>query len=146
MSPPVGKVFSALYAAVHDGFRAVIAGLDDATLNRRPHPEANSIAVLLVHALGSEAECVRSVRGVSSARDRASEFLKESVTAAELTALIDAADADLAAYVDGITDEDLAAIRPRGQRPPAPVVEWLVANYGHAREHLAQAQLTRQLL
>jgi hypothetical protein len=36
-------------------------------------------------------------------------------------------------------------MRPRGDRPPKLGLEWLVSNYGHAREHLAQIELTKQL-
>ena len=36
-------------------------------------------------------------------------------------------------------------MRPRGDNPPRPGIEWLITNYGHAREHLAQIQLTKQL-
>ena len=35
--------------------------------------------------------------------------------------------------------------RPRGDRPPRAGLVWLFENYGHAREHLAQMELTKQL-
>jgi len=44
-----------------------------------------------------------------------------------------------------LTAADLTEMRPRGDRPPKPGLEWLVSNYGHAREHLAQILLTIQL-
>jgi hypothetical protein len=44
-----------------------------------------------------------------------------------------------------ITAEDLAAERPRADRPPETGLHWLLTNYGHAREHLAHIQLTKQL-
>jgi hypothetical protein len=44
-----------------------------------------------------------------------------------------------------MTAEDLVAIRPRGDRPPQTGLHWLLSNYGHAREHLAHIQLTKQL-
>ena len=45
-----------------------------------------------------------------------------------------------------ITAEDLEAARPRRTSPPETGLHWLVTNYGHAREHLAHIQLTKQLL
>jgi hypothetical protein len=44
-----------------------------------------------------------------------------------------------------LTAAGLTEMRPRGDRPPKPGLEWLLSNYGHAREHLAQIQLTKQL-
>jgi hypothetical protein len=44
-----------------------------------------------------------------------------------------------------ITAEDLAAERPRADRPAETGLHWLLTNYGHAREHLAHIQLTKQL-
>lgn len=48
-----------------------------------------------------------------------------------------------------ITDEDLATRRVRPSavrnRTPRTGMFWLVNSYGHAREHLAQLQLTKQL-
>jgi hypothetical protein len=58
---------------------------------------------------------------------------------------IDQADAYIEAMAPRITAEDLAAERPRGDRPPETGLHWLLTNYGHAREHLAHIQLTKQL-
>ena len=43
------------------------------------------------------------------------------------------------------TADDLAAERMRGERQPQTGLHWLLTNYGHAREHLAHIQLTKQL-
>ena len=45
----------------------------------------------------------------------------------------------------GVAGLYLSADRPRGDRPPQPGLVWLLTNYGHAREHLAQMELTKQL-
>jgi len=132
------------FRVVHQGFRDEVAGLDADALNWRPHPEANSIAILVTHTLGSEKEMLRAVRGMGSDRVRSAEF-EVSADAAALTALLDLADQDLDEHIGKMTLEDLTRPRPRGDRPPRPGFEWLVTNYGHAREHLAQAQLTKQL-
>lgn len=132
------------FRAVHRDFRSEISSLEPDALNWRPHPQANSIAILLTHTLGSEKEMLRAVRGLGSDRVRSAEF-EVSADAAALVALLDLADQDLDEQIPKITVDDLTAMRPRGTNPPRPGLEWLVTNYGHAREHLAQAQLTKQL-
>jgi len=132
------------FREVHDKFRQLVAGMDREGLNWRPHPEANSIAVLVTHTLGSEREMLAAVRGVKIPRDRPSEFAVEA-DAAHLDRLLDEADGWLDEHSGAISAEDLTAGRPRGDRPPRPGLAWLVTNYGHAREHLAQMELTKQL-
>jgi DinB family protein len=140
----VARTVRAGFRDIHLQLRKVTADLDRAALNWKPHPQANSIAVLVTHTLGSEREMLAAVRGIRVERDRPSEFRVEA-DALELAALIDRADADLDEHAIAITAEDLTADRPRGDRPPRPGIEWLLTNYGHAREHLAQIELTRQL-
>ncbi len=139
----VGTV-SALYRDIHQKFRDQVRGLDHGTLNWSPLPKANSIAVLVTHTLGSEREMIRSLRMIATERDRESEFKVESESA-DLLALIDQADRDLDEHFAALTAADLTEMRPRGDRPPRPGIEWLISNYGHAREHLAQIELTKQL-
>jgi hypothetical protein len=133
-----------LFHEVHQGIREQVEGVDRDGLNWKPHPDANSVAVLVVHTLGSEREMIRAVRLLSTERDRPAEF-KANAEAVELIALLDRADRELDEHVSALTAADLTEMRPRGDRPPKPGLEWLVSNYGHAREHLAQIQLTRQL-
>jgi len=140
----IAETFGRLFHEVHVGIREQVDGVDRDALNWKPHPEANSVAVLVVHTLGSEREMIRAVRLISTERDRPAEFQAEA-DAAELLALLDRADRELDEHVGALTAADLTEMRPRGDRPPKPGLEWLVSNYGHAREHLAQIQLTRQL-
>jgi hypothetical protein len=65
--------------------------------------------------------------------------------AADLLALLDQADRELDEYLGAVTADDLTEMKPRGDRPPKPGIEWVLSNYGHAREHLAQLELTKQL-
>ena len=102
---------------VHDRMRELITGLDMEALNWRPHPEANSIAVLVTHTLESERQMLAAVRGVAVARDRPSEFLVES-GAAELETLLNHADSGLDEQIAAMKPDDLTASRPRGDRPP----------------------------
>ena len=140
----VATTVAALYHEVHARMREQVRGMDRGTLNWSPLPKANSLAVLVTHALGSEREMIRALRQIPSDRDRDSEFRVES-EAAELIALLDRADRELDENIAALTPADLTELRPRGDRPPRPGIEWLVSNYGHAREHLAQMELTKQL-
>ena len=112
----VGEDFQKLFHELHEKFRAQVRGLDHGTLNWRPLPKANSIAVLRVEA-----------------------------DAAELLALADQADREVDEHMAGLTAEDLIQDRPRKDHDPKPGLMWLISNYGHAREHLAQVELTKQL-
>jgi hypothetical protein len=140
----IATTLGALYHDVHDKLRDQVRGLDAGTLNWKPLPLANSVAVLIVHTLGSEREMIRAVRSLPTERDRESEFRAEA-EAADLLALLDQADADLDEHLVAVTAADLTELRPRGDRPPRPGLEWLLSNYGHTREHLAQVELTKQL-
>jgi DinB family protein len=136
--------FAKLYAELHENLRVQVRGLDEGTLNWRPLPKANSVAVLVTHTLGSELEMMRSVRSVPTQRDRDSEFRAEA-DAERLLEMIDAADGEMRELIATATEADLTELRPRGDRPPRPGIEWMISNYGHAREHLAQIELTKQL-
>src|SRR5947207_15447675 len=70
----VGEAFKKLFHELHDKFRDQVRTLDHGTLNWRPLPKANSIAVLVTHSLGSELEMIRAVRSQPSDRARESEF------------------------------------------------------------------------
>jgi len=140
----VASTFGGLYHSVHDQLREQLRGMDHGTLNWKPLPLANSVAVLIVHTLGSEREMIRAVRSLPTERDRESEFRAEA-EAADLLALLDQADRELDEHLGALTAANLTELRPRGDRPPRPGLEWLLSNYGHAREHLAQIELTKQL-
>jgi hypothetical protein len=136
----LGRAFREL----HERLREEVRGLDAGTLNWRPLPKANSVAVLVTHTVGSELEMIRAVRSNPTARDRDSEFRAES-DAAQLLEMIDAADREMGEQIAALTPSDITDPRPRGDRPPQPGIYWLLTNYGHAREHLAQIELTKQL-
>jgi hypothetical protein len=140
----VTGTLAGLYRALHEQLREHIRGMDHGTLNWRPLPKANSIAVLVVHVLGAERDVMRTLRSAPSDRDREAEFRVES-DAADLLALLDQADRELDEYLGAVTADDLTEMKPRGDRPPKPGIEWLLSNYGHAREHVAQLELTKQL-
>jgi hypothetical protein len=140
----VATTVGALFHSVHEEMRKQVRGLDHGTINWKPLPLANSIAVLIVHTLGSEREMIRAVRKLTTERDRDAEF-KAEMDADGLIALLDQTDRELDEHLGALTAADLTEMRPRGDRPPKLGLEWLVSNYGHAREHLAQVELTKQL-
>jgi DinB superfamily len=144
MTDPTVEALSQAFHDLHERLRQEVRGLDPGTLNWRPLPKANSVAVLVTHTIGSELEMIRSVRSIPTERDRDSEFRAES-DADRLLKLIDAADGEMVQQIAALTPADLTELRPRGDRPPRPGIFWLVTNYGHAREHLAQIELTKQL-
>jgi hypothetical protein len=140
----VSEAFGKLFGDVHESLRGQVRDLDNGTLNWRPLPKANSIAVLVTHTLGSQREMIRAVRSIPSERDRDAEF-KAEADAARLLEMIDESDRDLSELIAALTPADLTEMRPRGDRPPRPGIEWLISNYGHSREHIAQIDLTKQL-
>lgn len=130
---------------MHTKMRDLIKDLDRDALNWKPHPEANSLAVLMAHLLGSERELLGAVRGVQVPRDRDSEFASEA-DLDDLVKMLDRADAWLSEQTDDMTGADLLAERPRGNDKPQVGLYWFLIAYGHAREHLAHMELTKQLL
>jgi hypothetical protein len=134
------------YRSVHQQLREALSGLAPEALAWTPGPDTSSIGTLCVHLLGSEGEALRSVRGMPSDRDRGAEFAARSYSRDELLALIDAADRELDSLGLALTKKDLRAVRARPNHAESETgMHWLVRNYGHAREHLAHVELTRQL-
>jgi hypothetical protein len=144
----VASTVLALFGQLHDQIRHAIAGLDDVAVNWAPGAETNSIATIVTHVVGSEAETIRTVAGVTDVRDREAEFTRPSQTREQLVGVLARADLLLAAMGPRI---DAERLRARVALPTLPSDEqrsglaWLVGNYGHAREHLGQIQLTAQL-
>lgn len=144
MDDSVRAALGEAFRDLHESLRQQVRDLDPGTLNWRPLPKANSVAVLVTHVVGSELEMIRSVRLTPARRDREAEFRAEA-DAGQLLEMIDAADRELADQIAALSPSDLTDLRPRGDRPPRPGIAWLITNYGHAREHLAQIELTKQL-
>src|SRR5258708_31437318 len=93
----IATTIGGVYRDLHDKLREQVRGMDAGTLNWKPLPLANSVAVLIVHALGSEREMIRAVRSLPTERDRDSEFRAEA-EAADLLALLDLVDRELEAH------------------------------------------------
>jgi hypothetical protein len=89
----------ALFGQLHDEVRREIEGLDEIGLNWSPGPGMNSVATIVTHLVGSEAETLRSVAGVPADRDRNDEFRRERRSRAELLDQLHRAD-DLIAELE----------------------------------------------
>jgi uncharacterized damage-inducible protein DinB len=142
----ISATIAAAYRRVHDLVRDEIKDLDAEALNWSPGPKTNSIAVLVTHLLGSEIEVIQVARGLETNRDRPAEFTSGLQESQDLLNRLDEADGVLEEQAGKITDDDLSAMRTRptaGETLPA--LEMLVWNFGHAREHLGQILLTKQL-
>jgi hypothetical protein len=144
MDPIVAKL-EELFKSVHAQLRDEVRGVATEELNWKPAPETNSIAALVVHTLGSEAEVWRVAAKVQGDRDRDAEFRAMADDAESLMRELDQADSYLEALAPRVTAQDLEEVRARGEREPQTSLHWLITNYGHAREHLAHIQLTKQM-
>jgi DinB superfamily len=128
--------------------RAAIDGASADALNVRPAgDDTNPVAVLVVHAVNSTRWWLSVARGLPlPERDRPSEFLTSVADADELLALFDPVAADCRALLQTDAPFDGGAIRedPRdGERVTA--IWALIHAIEHLREHVAHAELTRQV-
>jgi hypothetical protein len=145
MDPFVRDIID-LHRMVHDRLREEIADLDGPALNWTPGPDTSAIGTIIVHALGAEAEMLRNLLDIPTSRDRDSEFTIPTHTQAALETRLAAADADWADLAPRLDATALRTVRPRPNKPdPQSGLFWLMRNYGHMREHLAQIGLTKQL-
>ncbi len=139
---------AARFGEVHERLRAEVEAAPAGLLGWVPGPAMNSITTIVVHLLGAEAETLQVVAGMECNRDRAAEFRVVAESRERLLSRLDEADALLQISASMITSDDLIAERSLPTLPAAGTrsgLEWLVGNYGHAREHLGHLTMTRQL-
>jgi DinB superfamily len=147
-SADVASTVLVLFRQIHDQIREEIQGFDEAGLNWTPGPGTNSVATIIAHVVGSEAETIRSVVGLVDQRDREAEFSHPWQTLEQVTSALEQADllmATMGPRIDGDrlrTRVALPTLSPEEERSG---LSWLVGNYGHAREHVGHIQLTMQL-
>jgi DinB superfamily len=138
----------ALFGQLHEQLRDETKGLGVEAINWVPSTGANSIATIVTHLVGSEAETLRALAGLAVERDREAEFDRRELNMTQVLILLDQADDLIREVTPRISLQRLEARFPL---PTLPVTEvrsgltWMVGNYGHAREHLGHIQLTRQL-
>jgi hypothetical protein len=128
----------------HAEMRELIGGRDAATLNWRPGPDTNSVAVLIAHSMDAERALTAAVAAIPISRDRDAQFAVQVSGPDELGALIDRIEAEVDRYLEGLDGPHLRAsvTRPNGTRTG---LGWVLHAIGHTREHLGQAHLTIQL-
>ena len=137
-----------LFGQVHQQLRGELDGLDDDALNWVPMPGANSIATIITHLVGSEAETLRCVAGIRCERDRDAEFVGPRLTRADVLRLLEEADKLIVELEPSIDTSRLIAEFPLPTCPPEEIrtgLTWLIGTYGHSREHVGQIQITLQL-
>ena len=136
------------FQALHSELRLEVLNRDDESLNWTPCPGANSVAAIVTHTLGSEAETLRAVAGVPGNRNRDAEFRMGSQSQVDLLDQIRQANFlldDLAPTLTGdrgLTPTALPTLSSDDRRPG---LTWLIGNLGHAREHMGHLRLTVQL-
>jgi hypothetical protein len=146
--PTVTAAIIALFRQVHNEVRSEIAPLYIDDLNWVPADGANTIATIVRHLVGSEAETLRSVVGEACERDRDAEFVPSTTSKHELLGLLEAADSLLDDLTPALLDSELFAEIALPTLPAdqtRPVATWLLGNYGHACQHVGHIQITKQL-
>ncbi len=124
-------------------YLAVVHGLSDDSLNWRPGPETNSIAVLVAHAWGSVQDWTARAAGTTIERDRAAEF-RVVLSGAECTALIRRAMERVTSFVEAIDPATYGDDRADREGDHVTVAYCLIHAVEHTQEHLGHAELTRQ--
>ena len=131
-----------------DSMRAAVAGASPDALNRRPAgDDTNPVAVLVVHAVSSTRWwlCVALGKPLPE-RDRPSEFLTTVAGADDLLEVFDPIAADCRALLSTDTVFDPAAVREDPREGERVTAAWaLIHAVEHLREHVAHAELTRQV-
>ncbi|MEX0781193.1 MAG: DinB family protein [Dehalococcoidia bacterium] len=134
--------------------REVISGLPMEALDLVPAPGANSITVLVSHALPSTVFWVQAGSGkapshrayVKNHRNQA--FEKSGLSEADLIRVIDSAGRAAEAALQDGSEAHLAALYEHDDEPDEPPVTGatcLVHGVSHLREHVGQAALMRDL-
>jgi hypothetical protein len=131
-----------------DAMRRAIGGASPKSLNWRPAgDDSNPIAVLAVHALNSTRWWLSvSITGVEPERDRPSEFRTTVSSEEELLSFVDPLAAECRALLEKGGAFDPTASRTDPDEGSTVTAAWaLIHAVEHLREHVAQAELTRQM-
>ena len=130
-----------------DRLLACFDGLDAAALNWRPLPNANSLYVLATHMIGNIEETVWGlVCGQSIVRDRDAEFSATGHDAQLLQTRWQTLQTHIAQHLAQLPLSDLEQEHLHPRRGPLTGWAILIIVARHAAEHLAHAELTRDLL
>ena len=130
-----------------DRLLACLDGLDEAALNWRPLPNANSLYVLATHLIGNIEETVWGlVCGQPVVRDRDAEFSATGYDAPLLQTRWQTLQTHIAHHLAQLSSSTLEQehLHPRRGSLTGWAILLIVAR--HAAEHLAHAELTRDLV
>jgi hypothetical protein len=147
MADPLIEAARELFDEEFGGMRDAIEGLSVEALAWRPPAEdTNPITVLAVHSIHSTRWWLTIARGLPLPdRDRPSEFVAETGSDAELLEFFDRMAAESRERLDPSEPFDAGAERMVPDDEPVTSAWALLHALEHLREHVAQAQLTRQL-
>jgi uncharacterized damage-inducible protein DinB len=126
--------------------REVAQGLTSEQLDRAPAKDANSIAVLVRHAIGSELAWLHLAAGRAHERDRDSEFATKRLEAADLARTVDDAERIAPGLVRAAFAAGLETVRERPGARPVTVGYCLTHAATHLAEHIGHAEVARQVL
>ena len=153
MADPTVEASAEILRTALSDLRGAVEGMSADELNRRPGGEdTNSIAVLTTHSMHSTRAWLSLAVGVQPPpRDRPAEFRVVASEDDELLSFLDGMGTECVSLLDGATfDPDRTGLAPwrQGAQAKEPVTAaWaLIHALVHLREHVAHAQLTRQLL
>lgn len=133
-------------SGLHERLRKVVADLEPGILDRAPAEGANSIAVLVTHAIGAEMGWLHLAAGRAHQRERASEFAVSGRNAEELTGVVDAADASAKELIAAAIAAGPETLRERPNARPVTAMFCVAHAIAHTAEHVGHAELTRQVL
>ena len=148
MDDPVFRAARPILDETLAGLRAAAEGASPELLNRRPAgDDTNTIAVIVTHALHSTRSWLSLATGAEPpARDRPAEFRTVVQDTSGFLASVDALATDCRSLLE--TDEafDAGAIREDPRDGEQVTAIWaLIHAIEHLREHVAHAELTRQV-
>ncbi len=133
------------------GLRELLQGLPLEALDWRPWDGANSLSVLVLHSVSSTRFWLKAAAGdapsLAAYREgpRADAFAARGLSVDQLVTSLDELRRELPALVARLSEDSLAAMLRWPEDPSLSLTgaDALVRAYGHLREHLGQAELTR---
>ena len=132
-----------------DRLLETIADLDEDAVNwKPPAPGANSLLVLVTHAIASAEEHVVGIAaGMTVVRNRDAEFAAKGAAAhlASRASEVRGRIAEALSSLEGRLDEERDAPFRTWPAPRGTVRDRLVHSVSHTAEHVGHAQLTRDL-
>lgn len=148
MSDPAIDAARQIAGGSLDAMRQAIVGAPPELLNWHPAgDDTNPIAVLAVHALNSTRWWLSvAITGVAPERDRPAEFRTTVSSAEELLSVVDPLATECRVLLEAGGAFDLGAFRADPRDGATVTAAWaLIHAVEHLQEHVAHAELTRQV-